>query len=173
MTAQARADSITDALADHVLARGLGQASLRPLAAAAGTSDRMLLYYFPDKAALMGAVLTRIAQRLLVRLEASDVGPAPRGPEALEAAVLKVVRSEMFRPYMHVWLELAARSAREEEPYRAIGGAIAAGFLAWVAARLAIDDPDERARHALRVLTAIEGAAVLDAVGLTPPSAGG
>ncbi|MFY8208820.1 MAG: TetR/AcrR family transcriptional regulator, partial [Caulobacter sp.] len=35
-------------LADHLLATGLSQASLRQLAAAAGVSDRMLLYYFAD-----------------------------------------------------------------------------------------------------------------------------
>ena len=41
--------ALIDKLADHVLADGLLHASLRPLAKAVGTSDRMLLYYFKDK----------------------------------------------------------------------------------------------------------------------------
>jgi len=46
-------DSLLPLLAAHVLTHGLGQASLRPLARAAGTSDRMLLYHFGSKEALM------------------------------------------------------------------------------------------------------------------------
>ena len=35
---------LLDRLAAHVIAHGLSAASLRPLAKAAGTSDRMLMY---------------------------------------------------------------------------------------------------------------------------------
>ena len=58
-----RRSVIVDRLADHVLAHGLVSASLRPLAKAAGTSDRMLLYYFADKSELLAATLQRIAER--------------------------------------------------------------------------------------------------------------
>lgn len=43
-------------LAAHVLRHGLGSASLRPLAKAAGTSDRMLIYHFGSKDALVAAL---------------------------------------------------------------------------------------------------------------------
>ena len=36
-------------LAQYVLEHGLNDASLRPMAAALGTSDRMLLYHFKTK----------------------------------------------------------------------------------------------------------------------------
>ena len=36
-------------LAEHVLKNGLNNASLRPMAKAAGTSDRMLIYHFGSK----------------------------------------------------------------------------------------------------------------------------
>ena len=172
MTGQLRTDHIVDLLADHVLSRGLERASLRPLAAAAGTSDRMLLYYFPDKAALITAILTRIAQRLQVQLDAFDVGAARRDAAQLQAGILEVARTQMFRPYMHVWLELAAKAARGEEPFRAIGAAIAAGFLTWISDRLEVEPPETRAAQALSVLTMIEGAVVLDALGLGLPAIG-
>ena len=41
--------AVTERLSSHILAHGLARSSLRELAAAAGVSDRMLLYYFDDK----------------------------------------------------------------------------------------------------------------------------
>ena len=61
MTADDRRDALIDRLADHMLAIGIGASSLRTLAKAAGTSDRMLLYYFRDKDELVAATLERIA----------------------------------------------------------------------------------------------------------------
>ena len=70
-----RAD-IPERLADHVLAHGLSASSLRPLAKAAGTSDRMLLYYFADKAEMITATLGVIAIRIMMPMEANKA-PAP------------------------------------------------------------------------------------------------
>ncbi|MCA3750444.1 MAG: TetR family transcriptional regulator, partial [Phenylobacterium sp.] len=45
---------VTERLAGHLLASGLSRTSVRQLAAAAQVSDRMLLYYFRDKAEALG-----------------------------------------------------------------------------------------------------------------------
>lgn len=55
---------LVDGSLDYVLAHGLVGLSLRPLAAALGTSDRMLIYYFGSKQQLVGEVLGRAQQRL-------------------------------------------------------------------------------------------------------------
>ena len=73
----ARRAEILDRVADHILVHGLGASSLRPLAKAAQTSDRMLLYYFSDKAELVAAALEIIAMRLTQILE-SRSSNAPR-----------------------------------------------------------------------------------------------
>ena len=52
------------ALAVHLLDHGLAQTSLRELARAAAVSDRMLLYYFTDKAEVLGCAAQRIAADL-------------------------------------------------------------------------------------------------------------
>ena len=57
----ARREVVIERLAAHLLEHGLSRTSLRQLASAAGESDRMLLYYFADKAELLGAVVTRLA----------------------------------------------------------------------------------------------------------------
>ena len=58
-----RAELVEGAL-DHVLRTGLVGLSLRPLAAALGTSDRMLIYHFGSKERLVGEVLAHAQQRL-------------------------------------------------------------------------------------------------------------
>ncbi len=55
---------LVDGALDYVLAHGLVGLSLRPMAAALGTSDRMLIYHFGSKERLVGEVLGHAQQRL-------------------------------------------------------------------------------------------------------------
>jgi AcrR family transcriptional regulator len=152
-------------MADYVLSAGLAGATLRPLAAAAGTSDRMLLYYFADKDELLTAVLDRIAARLLSELEdAISIGP-PRPFVMLLEQVWAVLGSESLKPYMNVWLDLASGAARDLQPYRNVSGAIADGYLAWVASRLEPQSDGAPPLSAALFLAAIQGMYLLTAIG--------
>ena len=64
-------DALLDAMAAHVLEHGLNSASLRPLAKAAGTSDRMLIYHFGNKERVIGAILSRLAATMINGLDAA------------------------------------------------------------------------------------------------------
>jgi AcrR family transcriptional regulator len=161
----AKRNQILEQLADQVLATGLNATSLRPLAAAVGTSDRMLLYYFPDKAALITAILGCIVERLQAML--NERVPAGRriGAPDMVRTLWRLLREPQLHPYMQIWLELAGYASRGEEPHRAIGAAIAGGFLDWIAARL--DAPERETREqATTILTQIEGMLLLDAFGI-------
>lgn len=163
--ADAKREILLNRLADYVLAHGLPGANLRPLAAAAGTSDRMLLYYFKDKEEIITATLVLIASRLMGHLTA--MGWTTPGPIAdREPALLALVVSPDLWPYMSVWLEIAAISSRGDPLYRTIGHAIAQGFLGWIASLLAIEDAASRKTEAARLLRSIEGTIVLHSVGL-------
>ena len=165
MKAADRRAAIIDRLADHMLDHGLAASSLRALAKAAGTSDRMLLYYFADKADLVGAALARIAERIVGFMEAQ--GPTERrNAEVVRREVAAIVLSDDLWPYMRIWLELATLSAHGDPLYRAVGEAIGRGFLAWGTAQ--IDAPDEQTRttEAARLLASIEGLVLLKALGL-------
>jgi AcrR family transcriptional regulator len=151
-------------MADHVLAHGLPAASLRPLARAAGISDRMLLYYFKDKAEVMAAVLERVAARLTLLMEAMGARPL-QSAEALRADLLPILLDDALWPFMCVWLEIAALSARGDPLYRAIGEQIGRGFLAWGMAQLD-SQAETREADALQLLAMIEGAVVLKSLGM-------
>lgn len=164
-TSDTRRAEIVDHMADFVLDKGLGAASLRPLATAAGISDRMLLYHFRDKAEVIGAVLERISQRLAALL-AGSVAAEQLPLAVLERRLSDAVREPALWPYMRVWLEMAALAAGGDATCRTIGERIARGFLAWGASQLDSADPAERARDAARLLVTVEGIVLLRSVGL-------
>jgi AcrR family transcriptional regulator len=92
-------NALLNSMADFVLTYGLGAASLRPLAKAAGLSDRMLLYYFKDKDELIAAILARIVARLTDHLNAQELG-APMLVDALADRLLPILLAPAMWPYM-------------------------------------------------------------------------
>ncbi len=150
-------------LADYVLQVGLAGARLRPLAAAVGTSDRMLLYYFKDKDELMEATLGCLANRLLDLLNC--VSPTPKPFAVLLPAVCKMMRSPSLKEYTSLWLELGARSARLEEPYAKIAGQISDQLLAWVACRLLVNNEEDRNALAALLFSTVEGIVFVEGLG--------
>jgi len=160
-----RREAAIERMADHVLSEGLGAATLRPLAAAAGTSDRMLLYYFADKDELLAATLDRIAKRMIAQLDGTiPVEPRRPFPVLLEQ-VWAALASESLRPFMPVWLELASGAARGLQPHRDVAGEILGGFLVWVTIRLQAETDGEPPLLAPLFLASIEGMYLLKAIG--------
>lgn len=162
VTSDTRRAELLDKLADHVLAHGLAGSSLRPLAAAAGLSDRMLLYHFKDKAAVMAATLECVAARMVVLLGA-NTSATPLPFDALRARLVPIVLDDALWPFMRLWLEMAARAGQGDALYREIGEQIGRGFLAWGAAQL---DSADRDRDAARLLVTVEGMVLLKSIGL-------
>jgi AcrR family transcriptional regulator len=149
-------------LAEWVLAEGLSKTSLRQLAAGTGTSDRMLLYYFRDKAELLEVVLDRIAGALTLCLTAAVPEGEKFTPAQLYSRVAALAASAELRPYMDRWGEMAAAAARQEQPFAAIADAITRGFQLWVESRLAISDDAQRRDMASLLIVMIDGGALLE-----------
>lgn len=125
-----RRQVLAEAATDYVLEHGLIDLSLRPLAAALGTSDRMLLYHFKDKNDLVATVLhvsnDRSVQEIRalrpsrnVRQAVIDLWGAVSTPEQarcgrlyVEAAALGVLGAEPFATVVgeanQVWLAALA-----------------------------------------------------------------
>lgn len=156
---------LIERLADHILSHGLLNASLRPLAKAAGTSDRMLLYYFKDKDALMEAVLDNIAARITVILDQS-AAPEPLPLETLAPMLIESMKSDLFWPYLRLWLETAALAAGGDPLYKSVGERIGRGFVTWGASQLAAPDEASRQRDAAKLLVQVEGSVLLRSLGL-------
>lgn len=160
---EAKRQIIIEKIAEYLLQNGLQKASLRPLAASAGTSDRMLLHYFSDKEELLVATLTLIAKRLVDILESVRSEQMPF--QALLPLLAGMMRDPQIRPYLRLWLELAAFAAGGEVFYRTIARQIYDDFLNWVALALKVEREEERMPMASLALATVEGFVLLDAIG--------
>lgn len=146
--------ALLDGLADHVLRHGLAGASLRPLAASVGTSDRMLIYHFGSKEALMAAVLDLLARRMAADLDAALPPARMESEAALVAAVIALMRADAARPYLRLWFDILSSDAK------GAGAGILRLYLDWIAAR----HPDGTV-GAERTLALIEGLLVIETAG--------
>src|SRR5215208_7512748 len=82
-----RREELAEAATDYAIEHGLIGLSLRPLAQALGTSDRMLLYHFRDKDDLVATILRSATSRSARGLLGL---PTPRD---LRSAVLELWRT--------------------------------------------------------------------------------
>lgn len=159
---EAQQQKVVAALARHLLATGLGQTSLRQLAAAAGVSDRMLLYYFPDKNAILMAVLGKIAGELTAQLATAIPEGDLLGPNEFLVTIAKLTTRDEMRPGLRLWVELVAAAAKKEEPYAAIARQIMAGFQNWVVSRLDVPDGMDPSSVATAIIALIDGLALVE-----------
>ncbi|HZD65063.1 MAG TPA: TetR/AcrR family transcriptional regulator, partial [Acidimicrobiales bacterium] len=99
----------------YALAHGLADLSLRPLAAAIGSSPRVLLFLFGSKEGLVRALLERARQdevALLARVRA-EVGTATLVP--LTRAIWGWLAAAPHRPLLTLWVEAYGRSLLEPD----------------------------------------------------------
>lgn len=151
-------------LTSHLLDHGLAHTSLRQLAAAAGVSDRMLLYYFADKAEVLTTTLTSIAQDLVAVLDTAL--PDERvTPDVLLTRALQLMRSPTMQPSIRLWLEIVTAAARGHAPFPQLAAQILEGFLGWLQQRLDVADEKQRAEAAAHILATVDGVALYDLVG--------
>lgn len=157
-------ETLLPALAAHVMEHGLGGASLRPLAKAAGTSDRMLIYHFGNKEQLIADLLGYVAGIYSAALEAG-LGPerAQTRQECL-SRILAQAREPAMQAFLVLWWEIVAGSARGLPGYRDAAEAIMTQQLAWLEAQMPEDDPDPKG-GARYLMTLLEGALMLSTVG--------
>lgn len=157
-------DTLLPLLAAHVLEHGLGGASLRPLARAAGTSDRMLLYHFGTKEALIVDLLGYLARTYSQALDAALAGERAQTRAQALARILQHARAPEMRPFMQLWWEIVAGAARGAEGYQPAAHAMMAELLGWLEDQMPEGDPDP-AGGARYLLTLIEGTLMLAAIG--------
>ncbi|MDJ0641674.1 MAG: TetR/AcrR family transcriptional regulator [Erythrobacter sp.] len=157
-------ETLLPKLAAHVLNHGLGGASLRPLAKAADTSDRMLIYHFGNKEQLVADLLGHIAGIYSTALDAAMGAERPTTRKECFDRILEQGSHPMMRPFMVLWWEIVAGSARGIPGYREAADAMMTKQLAWLETQMPEDDPDP-AGGARYLMTLLEGTLMLGVVG--------
>lgn len=110
-----RHEELLEQVTDHVLAHGLIGLTLRPLARAIGTSDRMLVYHFTDRDTLVTEVVVRTGERAVAAVDALPAAPSVRSAvNRLWAAY----QTEPLHGCLDVYCQAAATGLLGQEPYR-------------------------------------------------------
>lgn len=128
----------------YVLEHGLADVSLRPLAAAVGSSPRVLLFLFGSRDGLVRALLARARSDeldLLARLHRT-LEDEPAGLPVAAAEVWSWVSAADHRALLTLWAEGYARSL--VDPGGPWGGFAAATVQDWLAVLAAAQHLDER-----------------------------
>ncbi|MFC5381975.1 TetR family transcriptional regulator [Aquipuribacter nitratireducens] len=127
-------EDVVDAAVRAAVSGGLSSLSFRTVAAEAGTSDRMVVYYLPDKATLLTAVLTHVGERLRGVLAASLPEDAGRGlrPHDVLRASRPVFTDPANGPVLRLFLEAVGLGAARVAPFDVVVPQLLAGWVAWL-----------------------------------------
>ncbi len=106
---------LNDCLA-YFLRHGVSDLSLRPLAAAVGTSARMLLHYFGSKEALIAEVMGQVQ----ARLQGSFRALLAPGTDAFNPLLKfwRVLSSKTNRPFLRLLFEVQMLALQNPRRYR-------------------------------------------------------
>ncbi|MCV7379419.1 TetR family transcriptional regulator [Mycobacterium alsense] len=115
-----RRRQLLDALVDEFAAGGVGDRSLRDVAAAVGTSHRMLLHHFGSREDLLVAIVEEVESRQMALLP-----DLPTTPAESFAAMWSHLRQPELRQAERLFFECYARAAQGEKPFaRMVPGAV-------------------------------------------------
>ncbi|MFC8965391.1 TetR/AcrR family transcriptional regulator [Streptomyces sp. NPDC057094] len=148
---QAKRRDLLDRVRDHLVRNGLAGLSLRPLARALGTSDRMLLYYFGTKERMVAEALAlderrplRQAQELLA--DAGSPGDPGRVRRFMEEIWQRFGRPDL-RAALPLYVEIMAASVLHSDRYGPVMREVLAEWTALLASAFRdLGMAEERAR---------------------------
>ncbi|WP_432189895.1 TetR/AcrR family transcriptional regulator [Streptomyces sp. Tue6028] len=117
----AKRSALLDQVRAYLIRNGLADLSLRPLAQALGTSDRMLLYYFGSKERMVSEAIALDKQRPLLRSRALfGTDASPKDPASLRRLLEELWRrfnTPGLRGALPLYLEIMAASLIHPERY--------------------------------------------------------
>jgi AcrR family transcriptional regulator len=150
-----RRRQLLDALVEEFANGGIGDRSLREVAAAVGTSHRMLLHHFGSREDLLLAVVEEVEHRQMGLL--SEI---PTDAAAGFAAMWADLRRPELRQLERLFFECYARAAQDETPFARMLPDAITGWLRAVEA--AADGPTDPAM--VRLGLAVTRGLLLDLV---------
>jgi AcrR family transcriptional regulator len=115
-----RRQELLDAVVKECAANGIGDRSLRDVAAAVGTSHRMLLHHFGSRNELLLTIVEEVERRQRTLLR-----ELPTEPAAAITAMWADLRRPEQRPFERLFFECYARGVQGEQPFaRMLPGAV-------------------------------------------------
>jgi len=160
-----RKDELLERAYRYALEHGLADLSLRPLAAAIGSSPRVLLFLFGSKDGLVSELLARARADELTFLGRATAGE-PADLAAMVDATWQWLAAGQVRPLLTLWTEAYARSLAEPAgPWSGFAAQAVADWLAVLSAARPADpasDSDAAAQADRTLALAVLRGCMLD-----------
>ena len=152
-------EQLLAAALDAATDEGLSGLTFGRLAKRVGTSDRMLVYYFPTKHDLVHEVLDEMGARLRGALAAA-IPAAARDHVELVRAAWPVLAQTAVDPTFALFFEALGLAAAGTEPYRAVAVDLLDGWATWLEGSL-VGEPDVRRAEAECAIAVLDGLLLL------------
>jgi AcrR family transcriptional regulator len=144
---------LLDQVVDHFVEDGLGDLSLRRIAAAIGTSHRMLLYHFSSKSGLLVEVVRAVEARAQAQLaalaaETNETDPADPATDKLIRRMWRYLADPAQDEFERLFFALYGRALQGDEQVRPLLGE---AIDSWLNANEALSAPQGIPTAASRV----------------------
>jgi AcrR family transcriptional regulator len=153
-----RRQELVEGTVSYLLERGLVGLSLRPLAKALGTSDRMLLYYFSNRDEIIENALMCIGAHIqgLFRSVLPETGASPM--QAVQA-VIHEMGNPVTRSHLQVWVEILALASRGDAICERVADSVTSGWSDSLCALLSV--PPRQAAGATAAVIGLVGGMIV------------
>lgn len=156
-------EQILEGAVELALADGVGALTFGRLAKRMGTSDRVVVYYFPSKTTLLSEVLVEIGNRLQALLATAFTEPAAHHRQLARAAYGVLARDDTDAVFA-VYFEACGLAAAGAQPFRDLAGALVDGWVSWLSGFFR-GTPKQRRAEAEATLALIDGVLLMRQLG--------
>jgi AcrR family transcriptional regulator len=148
-------DEILNAAVEVAREEGLANLSFGRVAKQFGTSDRVVVYYFPSKDDLITEVLSALGLKLQQTLALAFAEPAADHLGLLRKA-WPIMSAAEVDAVMALFFEASGLAAAGQEPYRSVVATLMEAWIAW-AATLVEGSPTKRRSEAEAAVAVLDG----------------
>lgn len=152
-------NEILDGAVAVAFADGLSKLTFGRVAARLGTSDRIVVYYFPSKNDLITAVLLAVGAQLQETIAAAMASPVADHLGLARAAWPVLARAESD-PIFALFFEANGLAASGNEPYRSIVPGLVTAWIDW-ASEFITGNAEHRRAEAEAVVALLDGLLLL------------
>jgi AcrR family transcriptional regulator len=145
------------------LGDGVGSLTFGKLAKRLGTSDRVVVYYFPSKATLVTDVMVEIGGRLQAVLAGAFTEPAGDHRQLTRAAYRVLARDETDAVFA-VYFEACGLAAAGVHPFGELAAGLLDGWVQWLSGFFR-GTPARRRAEAEATLALIDGVLLMRQLG--------
>jgi AcrR family transcriptional regulator len=156
-------EDLLEAAVAVALDQGLAAVTFASVGTRAGVRDRTVVYYFPDKATLIGTVVAALGKRLQGVL-AEAFGDTSLPLDELMKRSWPVLATPETDPLFAVFLQVLGFATAGVEPYASLAVDFVDGWITWLAPRVDAPTPASRRRSAAAAMAQLDGLLLLRSV---------